>query len=151
MSSTPYCAVIRLRERLHGQQMLALYRAGRQAEALACYQNFRRLLDEELGIEPSQPLRELERQILQQDTGLALAAEPSPRPQRAARTASPPGQSSAAVPTAVVGRDGELGGLRRLLDEALGGHRQIVFVSRPGGHRQDHARGGPPRGGRSRR
>ncbi len=61
-----------LRERLHGQQMLTLYRAGRQAEALACYQDFRRALDDELGIEPSARLRELERRMLQQDPELEL-------------------------------------------------------------------------------
>ena len=56
-----------LRERLRSQHMLALYRSGRHAEALASYQTFRRTLSEELGIEPSASLRELERQILQQD------------------------------------------------------------------------------------
>jgi DNA-binding SARP family transcriptional activator len=61
-----------LRERLRGQHMLALYRSGRQAEALAGYQEFRRLLDEELGIEPSARLRELERRILRQDPELEL-------------------------------------------------------------------------------
>jgi DNA-binding SARP family transcriptional activator/pimeloyl-ACP methyl ester carboxylesterase len=56
-----------LRERPHRQLMLALYRAGRHAEALAAYQRFRRTLDEELGIEPSAQLRELEMAILRQD------------------------------------------------------------------------------------
>jgi DNA-binding SARP family transcriptional activator/pimeloyl-ACP methyl ester carboxylesterase len=63
-----------LRERLRRQHMLALYRSGRQAEALASYQTFRRTLSEELGIEPSASLRELERQILQQDPSLELQA-----------------------------------------------------------------------------
>ena len=61
-----------LRERLRSQHMLALYRSGRHAEALASYQTFRRTLAEELGIEPSASLRELERQMLQQDTSLEL-------------------------------------------------------------------------------
>jgi DNA-binding SARP family transcriptional activator/pimeloyl-ACP methyl ester carboxylesterase len=56
-----------LRERPRRQHMLALYRAGRQAEALASYQHFRRTLDEELGIEPSARLRELELSILRQE------------------------------------------------------------------------------------
>jgi DNA-binding SARP family transcriptional activator/pimeloyl-ACP methyl ester carboxylesterase len=59
-----------LRERLRAQQLIALYRSGRQAEALAGYSEFRQRLDEELGIEPSQQLRELERQILRQDPAL---------------------------------------------------------------------------------
>lgn len=63
-----------LRERLRRQHMLALYRSGRHAEALASYQTFRRALAEELGIEPSASLRELERQILQQDPSLELRA-----------------------------------------------------------------------------
>jgi DNA-binding SARP family transcriptional activator/ABC-type branched-subunit amino acid transport system substrate-binding protein/DNA-binding beta-propeller fold protein YncE len=66
-----------LRERLRGQLMLALYRADRQAEALGVYQDGRRALAEDLGLEPSQGLRRLERQILEQDPAIA--------PPRAAR------------------------------------------------------------------
>ncbi len=58
------------RERFHGQLMLALYRAGRQAEALRVYQRTRSHLVEELGIEPSPQLRELEQRILQHDESL---------------------------------------------------------------------------------
>src|SRR5215216_4016795 len=60
-----------LRERLRGQLMRALYRSGRQAEALAAYREGRRVLVEELGLEPSPELRALERAILQQDQSLA--------------------------------------------------------------------------------
>jgi DNA-binding SARP family transcriptional activator len=59
------------RERLRGQLMLALYRAGRQADALEAYQETRRTLVDELGIEPSAPLRGLEQAILRQDESLA--------------------------------------------------------------------------------
>jgi DNA-binding SARP family transcriptional activator len=59
------------RERLHGQLMLALYRAGRQADALAAYRRARAALDE-LGLEPGAALRQLERQILAQDPELDL-------------------------------------------------------------------------------
>ena len=64
-----------LRERLRGQLMLALYRSGRQAEALAAYQAARSTLVDELGIEPGPALQELERAILRQDPSLDLAVE----------------------------------------------------------------------------
>jgi DNA-binding SARP family transcriptional activator len=70
-----------LRERLRGQLMLALYRAGRQAEALEAYRVTRRTLVDELGIEPSPALQELETAILRQDPALTLAAE-LPAPER---------------------------------------------------------------------
>ena len=59
-----------LRERLSAQLMLALYRSGRQAEALAAYQQARRTLAEELGLEPGRALQELEGAILRQDARL---------------------------------------------------------------------------------
>jgi DNA-binding SARP family transcriptional activator len=73
-----------LRERLRGQQILALYRCGRQADALDAYRATKRMLDEELGLEPSPALRDLERAILTQDESLAAAAPvadgPAPAP-----------------------------------------------------------------------
>ena len=73
-----------MRERLRGQLMLALYRSGRQAEALAAYQDARRALIDELGIEPGTALRALEQGILRHDPALAwrgdVEGEPSLRP-----------------------------------------------------------------------
>ncbi len=63
-----------LRERLHAQLMLALYRTGRQAEALVAYQAARHLLIDELGIEPGGELNDLEQAILQQSPALAAGA-----------------------------------------------------------------------------
>ena len=59
-----------MRERLLGQLMLALYRSGRQAEALEVYRERRRDLDQELGLEPNASLRRLEQAILTQDPSL---------------------------------------------------------------------------------
>ena len=59
------------RERFHAQLMLALYRCGRQAEALAAYQRTRRMLVDELGVEPGRELRDLQAGILAGDPGLA--------------------------------------------------------------------------------
>jgi hypothetical protein len=67
-----------LRERLSGQLMLALYRAGRQAEALQVYRATRRELAEELGLEPGEALRRLEQAILRQDPELELEAPQRP-------------------------------------------------------------------------
>jgi DNA-binding SARP family transcriptional activator len=74
-----------LRERLRGQLMLALYRAGRQKDALDVYQSARHMLQEELGLEPSEELRVLERRILEQDPAL-LTGAPSAVPIESRRT-----------------------------------------------------------------
>jgi DNA-binding SARP family transcriptional activator/pimeloyl-ACP methyl ester carboxylesterase len=74
-----------LRERLRSQHMLALYRSGRHAEALASYQTFRRTLSEELGIEPPASLRELERLMLKQDASLELVTQTEQPARPAAR------------------------------------------------------------------
>jgi YVTN family beta-propeller protein len=65
-----------LRERLHAQLMLALYRSGRQGEALEAYQRTRRVLVDELGIDPGQALQRLEKAILVQDPSLEIAQQP---------------------------------------------------------------------------
>jgi DNA-binding SARP family transcriptional activator len=83
------------RERLRAQLMLALYRCDRQADALQAYQDARSQLVEELGIEPGERLRELERAILAQDPALAV-------PVGWDGDAAPPGPAPADLPTGVV-------------------------------------------------
>src|SRR3954447_183970 len=110
-----------LRERLHEGLMLALYRSGRQGEALAVYQRFRRRLIEEVGIEPSAQLRELQVRMLRQDPALTLVAPRPPRrlpPLATARRATPP-----------IGRDREIELLRGAVDSALDGRRATVFLT----------------------
>jgi predicted ATPase/DNA-binding SARP family transcriptional activator len=114
-------AVHPLRERFRAQLMLALYRCGRQADALAVYQSARRELVDELGIEPSPSLRELEQAILRQDP--ALDAEPDSGHRLAATGAVPetPDQAAEAgdnLPvqaSSLVGRERELSELRGIL------------------------------------
>jgi predicted ATPase/DNA-binding SARP family transcriptional activator len=109
-----------LHERLHALRMLALYRSGQQAAALEAFQHARRLLDEELGLDPSPELRDLERAILRHEVEPAAAGAWPPRtlvePNLPARRAS------------FLGRDREIADLLRL----LGPHR-LVTVTGPGG------------------
>jgi hypothetical protein len=79
-----------LRERLRRQLMLPLYRAGRQADALAAYADARRTLVHELGIEPGPALKELERAILAQDPALEQLPAPAPDPSAEPLVEKPP-------------------------------------------------------------
>jgi WD40 repeat protein/DNA-binding SARP family transcriptional activator/energy-coupling factor transporter ATP-binding protein EcfA2 len=74
-----------LREQLRAQLMLALYRGGRQAEATEAFHEARRILVEDLGIDPSPELRELHARILRQDPSLAPQATPTPAVQTVVR------------------------------------------------------------------
>ena len=81
-----------LRERIRGQLMLALYRCGRQAEALEAYRDAHRRMSEELGLEPGPELRELEARILAHSPELAAPAPP----RRRARSEAVEGPATAA-------------------------------------------------------
>src|SRR5690348_6261818 len=103
-----------LRERLWRLLMLALYRGGRQADALAAYQRARAMLATELGLEPGEELRQLEEAVLRQEIPPpALYQEQHNLPARL---------------TSFVGRDQELVGLGKLLGEA-----RLVTLTGPGG------------------
>ena len=105
------------RERLRGLLMLALYRSDRQAEALQAYQDARRQLVAELGIEPGEQLRDMERAILAQDPALSLpAAEPVELP------------AELATGTPIVGRDGDLEWLRAQWRAAGEGPGRLAVV-----------------------
>lgn len=99
------------RETFHGQLMLALYRAGRQPEALDVYRDLRRAIAAEFGVEPSETLRALHGSILRSDPALALStAEPGPETFSAGASAPRSGSSaSSASASAPSGIDGEPG------------------------------------------
>ncbi len=118
-----------MRERLRRQLMLALYRSGRQAEALAVYRDARRTLLGDLGIEPGRALQELERSILAQDPALDL---------RAAPPVAPLGQPGRRAATPLVGRDEELAVLEAGLDDALAGRGRLFVVVGPPGAGKTH-------------
>jgi DNA-binding SARP family transcriptional activator/tetratricopeptide (TPR) repeat protein len=117
-------------ERLIGQLLLALYRCGRQAEALRWFERTRLRLADELGTGPGPQLRTLHRQILTADPALACG-EPKWRPVPAADLA-PPRQLPAAVPH-FVGRANELAALTELLDRSGEQTPRATVVSAIGG------------------
>ena len=130
-----------LREQLRHHLALALYRSGRQAEALRVLDDARRTLRDQLGIDPGRPLVDLETAILNHDPALDPAAAPRP--------AAMPGNGSAPVPLAseplpaipdvvspgapgLVGRDVELRQVMLALDEARTATRVVLIEGEPG-------------------
>jgi WD40 repeat protein/DNA-binding SARP family transcriptional activator len=112
-----------LRERLWAQLLLALYRSGRQADALLAYQRARSVLVEELGIDPGAELRRLHAAVLAQDPGLDLpptaAAAPSPPLPEGLQPVGPP----------FVGRMAELAWLRAAWARAAHGRGGMVLLA----------------------
>jgi DNA-binding SARP family transcriptional activator len=91
-----------LRERLRGQLMLALYRCGRQAEALDVYRDGRSRLVNDLGLEPGPALRELEAKILEQSPELAPPAPPASPARRDRKPRPPPAPARRRLPLRVL-------------------------------------------------
>ncbi|GAB3963436.1 hypothetical protein GCM10029978_021220 [Actinoallomurus acanthiterrae] len=114
-----------LNERLAGLLLLALYRSGRQAEALDRYERIRLRLAEELGVDPSAALQQMHQQILITDPALALPSSPVHEVARIPRQLPAP-------PPQFIGRTGELAALDRTLG-GPGGPDQTVLVSAIGG------------------
>jgi predicted ATPase/DNA-binding SARP family transcriptional activator len=111
------CAEHPLRERLRSQLMLALHRSGRRPEALRAFEAYRRMLADELGLDPSPGLRTLEARILDHDPALARQPVSRRTPQRVVGPVS-----------SFVGREVEFAGLSRRL--AAG---RVLSITGPGG------------------
>lgn len=119
-----------LRERLRGLLMSALYRSGRQADALAAYQDARRQLRDEVGVAPAAPLQRLQQQILAADPDLA---PPMPSGPITVSTGSSPAREHIPMPAQLprdlstfVGRDSELHQLNLLINDGVDSEGPVV-------------------------
>ncbi|WP_081902626.1 AfsR/SARP family transcriptional regulator [Lentzea aerocolonigenes] len=114
-------------ERFHEQLMLALYRSGRQTDALGAYQRLRRVLHDDLGIDPGPHLRDLEGAILRQDPELH-------RPQVAARPYEAPGPALFPAPVdGFVGRSAQLAQMDSFLAATENGGGSTLLIAAIGG------------------
>ena len=111
------------RERLHGQLMVALYRSGRQAEALEAYRHARGVLIEEFGIEPGSELRDIHQAILVHDP--ALDAERAAGSTRRRRRSALP-----SLPNRTIGRAEDV---RAVAERLRGGRVRLLTLTGPGG------------------
>ena len=127
-----WCTAEPLRERFAALRMLALYRSGRQADALAAYQQARRMLVDELGVEPGEELRRLHQQILARDPFLAAPAQRDAAAGRPDAVGVVPRQLPASV-ACFAGRSGELEVLAGLAEQAACGTGGMVVISAIGG------------------
>ena len=120
-----------LRERFLGQLMLALYRAGRQVEALEIYRRARAQLADELGLEPGPALKKLQIQILEHTPGLEASSLPDADTDQLP-TASAPDETKVfpRPPTPLIGREQELAAVCRLV---AGPDAPLVTLTGPGG------------------
>lgn len=120
-----------LRESLHALRLLALYRSGRQADALAAYQMLRKQLSEDVGVEPGPALRRLHAQLLQQDPALDWSP-PRTTTRIEGRPGAAAGPTRAARPAGehpLLGRDAEVDLLERTVRRSADGHGAVWLVS----------------------
>ena len=121
-----------LRERFLGQLMLALYRAGRQVEALEIYRRARVQLADELGLEPGPALKKLQMQILEHTPGLQASSLPDADTDRLLAASAPANERKVfpRPPTPLIGREQELAAVCRLVADP---DAPLVTLTGPGG------------------
>ena len=119
-----------LRESLHALRLLALYRSGRQTDALAAYQALRERLSEDVGVDPGPALRRLHAQLLQQDPALDWIPLQAPAvPDEAPTAAEPTRPSRHAGEQPLLGREAEVDLLGGAVLRSAAGHGAVWVVS----------------------